>query len=82
MKIEVATKGGIQQVDAKQIGFSVVSENWNEYQLEDGSTIRVKTVLTRVVTPIDSSVLAPDGSKLVSIQSQTLVIRDEAANAG
>ena len=36
-------------VDAVAVKFKSVREDWNEYQLDDGSTVRMKTIVSDVV---------------------------------
>jgi len=36
------------EVEARQVAFSAIVEPWAEYQLQDGRTVRIKTVLTRL----------------------------------
>jgi len=75
VQIEIINQSGEKQkVEAKDAQFSVVSENWNEYQLEDGRTLRIKLVLTRVLVPIDASVKNPDGTDVVMSQWQAIPI--------
>ena len=38
-----------QDVDALEVRFRSVREDWNEYDLEDGSTLRMKAVVTDIV---------------------------------
>jgi hypothetical protein len=38
-----------RKVQGTEVGFDTMREEWNEYALSDGSTIKVKTVLTSVV---------------------------------
>ena len=37
-----------QQVDATEIDFQTRKEDWNEYQLMDGSTIKMKLVVAEI----------------------------------
>ena len=37
-----------KQVDAVELSFETVREEWNEYKCEDGSTIRLKTVVSKI----------------------------------
>lgn len=78
MQIEVITAQGPTKVEAQQVGFSVVSENWNEYRLEDGRTLRTKVVLTRVMKPKDATILDPQGQPIISVQWQAVIVADEA----
>ena len=38
-----------KQVEATPVKFRNIREEWNEYDLEDGSTIRMKTIVSDVV---------------------------------
>jgi len=38
-----------QDVDALEVRFRSVREDWNEYDLEDGSTLRMKAVVSEIV---------------------------------
>lgn len=38
-----------RQVEALEVKFKAVREDWNEYDLEDGTTVRMKTVVSEVV---------------------------------
>jgi len=73
MQIEVLLNGQIQKVEAKSVPFSVVSENWNEYQTEDGRVLRTKLVLTRILMPVQPMRNA-DGTFLAQINFQTATV--------
>ena len=45
--IKIPFKDG-KMVDAVEVGFAVVKEEWNEYKLEDGTIIRFKSVVTQI----------------------------------
>lgn len=38
-----------QQVEAIEVKFKAIREDWNEYDLEDGTTVRMKTVVAEVL---------------------------------
>ena len=40
-------------VDAEELDFQTMKEEWNEYQISDGSTIRIKLVMTNIVRLLD-----------------------------
>ena len=46
------------EVDVVELDFNVAREEWNEYKLLDGGTVRVKTNVQRIF-----AVLNPDGSQ-------------------
>ena len=56
--------------DAKEIDFSEEKEFWNEYQLEDGTTLKVKLVL-RGVKRLNRH--EPDGTPVYVINSMNVV---------
>jgi hypothetical protein len=56
--------------DAKEIDFSEEKEFWNEYLLEDGTTLKVKLVL-RGVKRLDRH--EPDGPPVYVINSMNVV---------
>jgi hypothetical protein len=67
-------KIGDREVEGKQISFSAISEPWAEYQLEDGSTCRLKVVLTKAISTEEKN---PDGTRIYQMQAQTLTVVDE-----
>ena len=56
--------------DAKEVDFSEEKEFWNEYQLEDGTTLKVKLVL-RGVKRLNRH--EPDGTPVYVINSMNVV---------
>jgi hypothetical protein len=38
-----------RDVDALEMRFKSIREDWNEYDLEDGTTLRMKTVVSEIV---------------------------------
>ena len=43
-----------QEVEAMEMDFEIGREEWNEYKLLDGGTIRVKTTVSRIYRLVDS----------------------------
>lgn len=50
----VKVKFGDQEVDAIEADFTIGREEWNEYKLLDGGTVRLKTTVTRIYRAVDS----------------------------
>jgi hypothetical protein len=48
MERRTRIKFGGKEVDATQIDFKSIKEEWNEYQAEDGTVIRLKVVVSEV----------------------------------
>ncbi len=40
-------KGG--EVEAEDVDFDTIKEDWNEYKLEDGTTLKFKTIISSVI---------------------------------
>ena len=75
MQIEIINQNGEKQkVEGKGVRFSVVGENWNEYELEDGRVLRIKSVLTQVMVPADTSIVNQDGTAIVCAQTTQIVV--------
>ena len=45
-KLKVSYEG--KQVDADDVGFRTLKEDWNEYQTEDGTLVRMKLVVSNI----------------------------------
>lgn len=76
MLIDVLVDNKVQKVEAKSVPFSVVSENWNEYQTEDGRTVRAKLILTRVLMPVEP-LRNPDGTFIANMNFQPVFVVEE-----
>lgn len=42
-----------RKVQAIEVGIKQANEHWNEYELEDGNTIKIKLVLVKVIKVVD-----------------------------
>jgi hypothetical protein len=78
MLIDVLVNGQPQKVEAKSVPFAVVNENWNEYQTEDGRTVRAKLILTRVLMPVEP-LKNPDGTFVANMNFQPVFVVEEKA---
>jgi hypothetical protein len=59
-------------VQAQQVDFeSKTPEAWNNYQLEDGSTIKVKLIMLNVIRLLDE--YGPTGEPVYQFQAQQIV---------
>lgn len=66
-----------QEIEAQVLAFSTVAESWNEYILEDGRTLRVKFVLTRVC---GTEIKQPNGELMFLVDGLPVFIVDDAPN--
>ena len=46
-------KLGNQEIDALEVDFDIHREDWDEYKLLDGGTVRIKTTVTRIYKAVD-----------------------------
>ena len=60
-----------KQVDAEEVEFLIVREDWNEYQLLDGVAVRIKLVVTEVAKVLGEE--DPEGNPVYSIKSTNVV---------
>jgi hypothetical protein len=69
MTIKVPFQGSI--VDGEEVSFKTIREEWNEYETEDGSTIRVKLVMANIVRLKDR--LDATGTPIYALKSTNVV---------
>jgi len=55
----------------QDVKFKVIKEDWNEYKLSDGATLRTKVVLAKVITQAGSTVQNTEG---FNFQTQNLTV--------
>lgn len=60
-----------RDVEATELSFQVGGENWNQYLIDDGTVIRMKTVVTEVVR-IDGEYDA-EGNPIYLVRSSNVV---------
>jgi hypothetical protein len=63
---------GGREVDALSIRFKTIKEDWNEYDLEDGTTIKMKAVVSEIFR-IDGE-YDPEGNPVYSIKSSNIPV--------
>ena len=61
---------GGDEVGGTDVSYNPIIESWNEYILEDGTTIRLKVIVKRVIR---TEARNPDGTPVYFIQSQNVV---------
>jgi len=69
-----------QEVEGQEVDFEIGREEWAEYKLLDGGTIRVKTVVSRIIQIFDEDgtpVRNQDGGLRYAIASQVHIIAKE-----
>lgn len=67
--MKVQYKG--RQVEAQRVEFLTRREGWNEYQLTDGTILRMKTVVSEVIKVLDET--NAEGNQIYQVRSTNLV---------
>ena len=60
-----------REIEVKELDVLSSKESWNEYQLEDGKTLLVKTILIEVSRALTEK--TPDGELLYLTKTQQIV---------
>jgi hypothetical protein len=60
-----------EPIEVEQIPFRSGQENWNEYLLEDGTVIRLKTVVTDVQRGV--GLYDPEGNPMYFVKTANIV---------
>jgi hypothetical protein len=61
-----------RKVEAEEVDFKTAKEDFNEYQLFDGTLLKLKSVVTRILKLTGEK--APDGSSIYNISSQPVFV--------
>jgi len=73
-------KVGDREVNAREEDFEIVREDWNEYRLLDGGSIRVKTTVARIFRVLDDEgrpVYDQDGDPQMVVRHNTQIVAAE-----
>jgi hypothetical protein len=62
---------GGETVDGEELDFETIHEGWNEYACADGSTVKIKTVVSKIVRLIGK--LNPDGEPIYVARSNNVL---------
>ena len=80
MKPTKRIKVGDREVNAREEDFEIVREDWNEYRLLDGGSVRVKTTVARIFRVLDEEgrpVYDQDGDPQVVVRHNTQIVAAE-----
>jgi hypothetical protein len=69
----VELKVGDRTVAGTLVDFETMREEYNSYKLSDGSTVRMKTVVTNIIRTDE---FAPTGEPIYIVNSQNVVVAD------
>ncbi len=73
----VELKIGDKTVGGTLVDFETVREEYNSYKLSDGSTIRMKTVVTNIIRTEE---FTPSGEPVYIVNSQNVLVADVPEN--
>ncbi len=65
----------------EQLDFDIVKEDWNEYQLSDGTFLKTKSILVKVYWVLDNTgkrMYTPEGDPMLLVNSNQQVTASEA----
>lgn len=68
---KVDLKLGDKTVEGTLVDFETVREEYNSYKLSDGSTIRMKTVVTNIIRTEE---FTPTGEPVYIVNSQNVLV--------
>jgi hypothetical protein len=66
--LEITLPDG-RKIQATEVGIKKSTESWNEYELEDGNTIRLKLVVVRVLKSTEKDVVTGEPIYLTNTQN-------------
>ena len=61
---------GDRSIEAEDMEFQTGKEDWNEYQVEDGFTVRIKLVVSSILKTQERD---PQGNPVYIVQSTNIV---------
>jgi hypothetical protein len=70
---KVELKVGDKIVEGTLVDFETLREEYNSYKLSDGSTVRMKTVVTSIIRTEE---FAPTGEPIYIVNSQNVLVAD------
>ncbi len=70
IKLNMVTDKGLEEIKGKLVDIESCKEEWSEYKLQDGTIIKVKNILVKL---IDFNQKNPDGTKAYATQFQPVI---------
>lgn len=74
-KTMVSLRSG-ERVSAREVEFEIIREEWNEYRLEDGTSVRVKNVAVKIFRVLDDESnpgFTDEGEPYVIVRSRNML---------
>ena len=60
-----------QEVDGVEVRYKSIREDWNEYDIDDGSTVRIKLLVSDIVRLVDQ--FDKEGNPIYVVKSGNVV---------
>ena len=76
---KVYTPSELQQAKVKDISYSIITQDWNEYVVDDGTNIKVQPIVTRV-SKTSKFDFHGDPIYLVNVQGNVVIEQSETLN--
>ena len=76
---KVYTPSELQQAKTQDISYSIITQDWNEYVVDDGTNIKVQPIVTRV-SKTSKFDLHGDPIYLVNVQGNVVIEPPETLN--
>ena len=70
-KVKVTFQG--KEYNAEKVDFETVREDWSKYKLDDGATLKMRTIVSGVVR---LPLLGEDGNPIYMVKSSNIVEAD------
>ena len=65
------------EVDAYELGYETIKEDWNLYKLSDGRTVRVRVLTSRICQVVDADgkeQYLPDGTPYLVVSNRVEIV--------
>ena len=74
-----------EECDAIEMDFQIHDESWNEYRLTDGTRVRTKSIVSRILRILDdegSPAFNDEGDPLVYVRHRVEIVAVQGADYG
>ncbi len=68
---------GSEEVDAYELDYETIKEDWNQYKLINGRVVRVRVITSRISQVVDADgndLFHPDGSPFLLVSNRVEIV--------
>ena len=79
IKMQTLMPTGPQELDAYELTYETIKEEWNQYRLPNGRLVRVKVLVSRIAQVVDADgneQFNPDGSPFLILSNRVEVVAE------